>query len=481
MAILDFSGFSFLAAAHFVVATVVSVAALLRPRRTAASRAAWLAALYAAPFVGALVYVLIGNTNLGAARRRRATLEGARDAPPPHAGEGALDGLPAGRAGLFRLGEAVDDLPAAVGNLIHVAATADAAIDEMIAAIDGAREHVHLCFYIWLTDNAGTRMIEATIRAARRGVVCRVMVDSLGSRDLVASPQWAEMGKAGVHRLVALPIGGPLAYFSTGRADLRVHRKNVVIDHETAFLGSRNCADPEFRVKAKYAPWVDIWMRVEGPAAQSCQRLFVEDWRVSGGDDLSDLLRRAIAPRAGGVLAQVVGSGPADRGATMSDVFVATMFAARERLFATTPYYVPDEEIQGALCSAARRGVRTTLILPARCDSRFVAAASRSYYAELIEAGVELYEFKHGLLHAKTLTIDDDVALVGSANLDRRSLDLNFENNLLFMGASATGAVRAHQREWLAASRKVEAEEVARWPATRRLWQNFVAVLGPLL
>lgn len=477
----SWSGWTTAAAAHVVVTLVVGAVALLRPRRSPASRAAWLLLLVAAPFVGALAYFLVGETRIGLVRRQREKRARAAAAAPPRQGRGALDALPADLAGLFRVGCAIDGFPALPGNRIEVARDADGAIDAMVAAIEAAREHVHLCFYIWLADGAGTRMARAVAAAARRGLACRVLVDGLGSRALVESALWKEMAAAGVETRVALPIGHPLTRIFRGRADLRVHRKNVVIDHAVAFVGSRNCADPEFRVKAKFAPWVDIWLRVEGPVAQSCQRLFVEDWSVAGGADLSGLLQAQVAPREGGVVAQAVGSGPTDRGASMSDLFVAAMFAAREELVVTTPYYVPDDAIQAALCNAARRGARVALILPARCDSRFVAAASRSCYAELIEAGVALYEFGGGLLHAKTLTLDGRAALVGSANLDRRSLELNYENNLLFVGAKETAAVRAHQDDWRARSRLVTAQEVAAWSAPRRLRQNLAAVLGPLL
>lgn len=467
--------------AHILLALGVGAFALLRPRRSPASRAAWLALLVAAPFVGAFLYLLFGETRIGMARRLREKRIWAAAAAPPHEGQGALEGLDADHAALFRLGRSIDSFPALPGNLIELTRDSDDSVTRMIAAIDAARAHVHICFYIWLPDGAGTRMAEAVARAARRGVECRVLVDSLGSRLLIESPLWRDMRSAGVATRRAMAVGNPLVRLFVGRADLRVHRKNVVVDHEIAFVGSQNCADAAFRIKPDFAPWVDIWLRLEGPVAQSCQRLFVEDWSVAGGGDLTALLKRRVAPRSGGVVAQAIGAGPTTRGASMSDLFVGAMFAARRELWVTTPYFVPDEAIQSALRGAALRGVRVVLILPRRCDSRFVAAASRSYYGDLIEAGVELYEYERGLLHAKTLTIDGQVALIGSANLDRRSLELNYENNLLFASVAVVGAVRRRQDEWLAGARPVAAGEVAAWSRPRRLWQNLAAVLGPLL
>ena len=164
----------------------------------------------------------------------------------------------------------------------------------------------------------------------------------------------------------------------------------------------------------------------------------------------------------------------------MREVFTALMFAARREIIITTPYYVPDESLQNALCTTAYRGVETTIIFPARNDSRIVSAASRSYYADLLAAGVKIYEYSGGLLHTKSLTVDGEVTLIGSANMDRRSLDLNYENNILVHDADLTAAVRARQQEYLARSSPVTAEAVAAWPMSRRLWNNAIATLGPL-
>jgi cardiolipin synthase len=278
-----------------------------------------------------------------------------------------------------------------------------------------------------------------------------------------------------------LPFGNPLLRPLRGRIDLRNHRKIVVIDHEITYCGSQNCADPEFRIKAKYAPWVDAMIRFEGPIARQNQYLFAGDWMAQVDEDLSDLLRRPFAPGAPGVAAQVIGTGPTMRYSAMPEIFVTLMHAARRELVITTPYYVPDEAMQSALCASARRGVATTIIFPARNDSWIVGAASRSYYAELLAAGVRIYEYEGGLLHTKSLTLDGEITLIGSANMDRRSFDLNYENNILFHDAALTGDMRRRQDAYLERSRPVTPEEIARWPITRRFWNNAVAMLGPVL
>jgi cardiolipin synthase len=203
---------------------------------------------------------------------------------------------------------------------------------------------------------------------------------------------------------------------------------------------------------------------------------------TSVDEDITGLLAASVpAALPNGVIAQVIGTGPTVRFSAMVEVFASLILAARRELVVTTPYYVPNEGLQAALCSIAYRGVATTIISPARNDSRVVAAASRSYYADLLAAGVTIYEYQGGLLHTKSLTIDGEVTLIGSANMDRRSFDLNYENNILFYDAALTATVRNRQLEYVAKSVRVSEAEVAAWPMRRRLWNNVIATLGPVL
>jgi cardiolipin synthase len=307
------------------------------------------------------------------------------------------------------------------------------------------------------------------------------MADGLGSRLMIRSEHWLAMRAAGVRLAEALPIGNPLLRPLKGRIDLRNHRKIVVIDDRITYCGSQNCADPEFRVKAKYAPWVDAVMRFEGPIARQNQHLFAGDWMAHADDDIDDLLRRPIPPAEPGLTAQVIGTGPTVRYSAMPEMFESLMYTARRELVISTPYYVPDEPMQAALCASARRGVATTIVFPARNDSWIVAAASHSYYAELLAAGVRMFEYEGGLLHTKSLTLDGEITLIGSANMDRRSFELNYENNILFYDPALTAEMRQRQDSYIARSHPVTAEMVARWPMHRRLLNNTIAMLGPVL
>ena len=487
---------------HIVVAAVVTAHILLRPHRQPESRAAWLVLVLTLPYAGALAYLFLGQTNVG--RKRVERLKAAFHTLPPPSQAPGWPGAPQApnrQEALFAVGRSISGYTPVGGNTARLMEDSNAAIDAMIADIDAATDHVHLLFYIWLADRNGTKMAEAVQRAARRGVACRILVDDLGSRDLVRGPLWRDMAAAGVEARRALVIGNPLKRALTGRIDLRNHRKIAVIDNRITYCGSQNCADPDFLPKAKFAPWVDVLLRFEGPVVRQNQHLFASDWMGNGGSDLASLLRRplehfpeecetrqneeidgnSLAASAPGFTAQVVATGPTFRNSAMPEMFETLIYAAKRSLFVTTPYYVPDAAMQAALCACANRGVDTTIVFPARNDDFAVAAASRSYYADLLDAGVRIFEYEAGLLHAKTLTVDGEIALIGSANMDRRSFDLNYENNILVEDAGLTATLRARQETYIAQSRQILSEEVASWTIWRRLWNNTLAIVGPVL
>jgi len=468
---------------HLLVEAALIVRVLIRPHRQPASRIAWIVVIVTLPIIGIVTYLLFGETSIG--RRRVARMRDVLDGLPAYPSDNddqLQQEVSARYRHLFQLGESISDFPQTGGNSARLMADSNAAIDSMVADIDAATDHVHLLFYIWLPDTNGCKIVDALKRAAHRGVQCRAMADGLGSRLMIhKSEHWQAMIDAGVRIAVALPIGNPLLRPLHGRIDLRNHRKIVIIDGRITYCGSQNCADPEFRIKAKYAPWVDIMVRFEGPIAGQNQRLFAADWMSSGGDNLHELLRRPVAISGQGFAAQAIGTGPTVRYSAMPEMFESLMYAARRELVITTPYFVPDEAMQNALCSTAYRGVDTTIVFPARNDSWIVAGASRSYYADLLAAGVKIFEFPDGLLHAKTLTVDGELALIGSANMDRRSFELNYENNILFVDPELTLAVRGRQQEHINRSNRVSSKDVLAWSLKHRLWNNTLAMLSPIL
>lgn len=469
---------------HLLVLVAVIVRVLQHPHRAPATRIAWLVVVLALPVVGIVAYLMLGETHIG--RRNQKAMQGTIE--EEHYIEYLLDenvdesvGIPSRYIHLFRVGRSVSNFAPVAGNSAQLMHNSTATIDSMVADINAARGEVNVLFYIWLTDNSGVRIAEALKRAAARGITCRVLVDGVGSRVFTKSRLWREMGAAGVHTAVALPLGNVLLRPLQGRVDLRNHRKIVVVDGVITYCGSQNCADKEFRPKAKYAPWVDSVVRMVGPIARQNQMLFAADWHLCTNEDIGNIGEQIKSSVAGGVVAQVIASGPTLRHSAMQEVFISLMFTARRELVISTPYYVPDQPMQAALCAAAYRGVRTTLILPAKNDSREVAGASRSYYAELLEAGVDIREYVGGLLHSKTLTLDGDISLIGSANMDRRSFDLNFENNILIYDLELTQTLRARQQDYIDSADTISLELVENWSLTRCLWNNSVAMLGPIL
>ncbi len=434
---------------------------------------------------GFAAYLLLGETRIGRRRAERiraaiASLPAPSSAPglDVHANPSEIHDI---RRPLFEVGRSISGFAPVDGNKGTLMADSEVTISSLVADIDAATDHVHVMFYIWLPDRNGTRVADALRRAVARGVTCRAMVDDLGSRRLIRSALWKDMGEAGVRLGRALQIGNPLMRILTGRIDLRNHRKIVVIDNRITYCGSQNCADPEFLVKARFGPWVDAMIRFTGPVVRQNQYVFAVDWMAETGDDIGPILLQTEGPRAPGFPAQVIASGPTARASAAPEMFVSLMYNARRELFITTPYYVPVDSIQAALRAAANRGVDTSIIFPARNDDFAVAAASRSYYDDLLRAGVKIYEYQAGLLHTKSVTVDGEITLIGSANMDRRSFDLNYENNILLFDRALTAEMRWRQDLYLADSRQITAEAVAAWTWRRRLWNNALAVAGPVL
>ncbi len=476
----------------FVVHLLVVVRALTRPNRSPASRVAWAAVIMLLPVVGIVAYLLLGETNVGRARAKRLQLSANALQRPVQ----VAAAVPEQAQSLFALAHSITGFHAVAGNRVELLGDAaapvtepmrnsKAALQRLIADIAQAQSHVHIAFYIWLDDAMGQQVAHAVADAARRGVQCRVMVDALGSRAFHKSALWNTLAQAGVKLLATLNDVGLVRHWAFSRVDLRDHRKLVVIDNRIAYCGSQNCAEPEFRIKAAYAPWIDVLLRCEGPVVRQMQALFLSGWIPEAGEDgLSDLthtpvLAQDVAP--GTSVVQAFETGPTARHNAMSDMFVASMYAAQQELLITTPYFVPDEALLRALCAAPRRGVKTTLIVPARNDSWLVGNACRSTYADLLASGVAVFEYPLGLLHAKTLTVDGTFTLIGSANMDRRSLELNYENNLLIYDSAATHIIRARQLGYLSVSQPVAVEAVQAWPFHTRLIQNVVGMMAPVL
>lgn len=474
---------------HYTAVLIVVARVLLRPRVQPSARLAWILVVEAVPILGLLAYLMFGEVRMRQAERRRAAgVRAALGRLWPHS-PAVVRNPPPAAAPVIASMRATGGMEAVGGCRLNLLEESDAAIARMVKAIDEATREVHLLFYIWLPDVSGASVADALIRARARGVTVRLVVDALGSRQMVRSALWTRLQASGAHCARALPWGNPLTSWLFQRLDLRNHRKIVVIDNRLAFTGSRNCADMAFSIKPRFAPWVDVLLSVEGPVVGQLQSVFLQDWLITTGEDLGPDLGLAIGrdllavPEVEGAdeIAQVMASGPDQRVGTLSDSIATLIYSARERLTITTPYYVPDEAINAAIRSAARRGVAVTLILPARNDSRIVAATSEGYFLDLLRSGVRLMQFKGGLIHAKIVTVDGQMTLIGSANLDRRSFDLNYEVNMLVVDPSVTAMLDDRQQSYVQRSHRVTIAEVEGWSRWRRVRNNLLAIAAPLI
>ena len=479
---------------HVLLIAAFTLRILLRDDLRPDVRMGWLTVTVLVPYAGCALYYLFGEAALGRlgsdsqrkrypgvsafVRQHLAAPEVTAQllAPADHAGQAiAAQWQPA-----FRYASSVNGFGITTGNSARLMADGAEARAQMLADMDAARHEIHVLYYIWLTDETGTQVAQALMRAARRGVACRVMVDGLGSRALTRSPLWQQMAEAGVELAVALPVEHLLKVVLTSRIDLRNHRKITVIDGAVAYCGSQNCADEAFAVKARYAPWVDIMLRLQGPVVSQMQLIFANDWLQASGKNFAPHAPVA-AGQAPGFAALAIAEGPAERRRSTPQLVSTLIASARRELVISTPYFIPDATVLEALCAAAWRGVALTLILPARNDSWVVGAASRSNYRRLLAAGVRILEYRPGLLHAKTLCVDGEVTLLGSTNLDLRSFDLNFENNVLLQDPAITAAIRQRQQAYAQESNLITIEQVRAWPWTMRIWHNLLATLSPVL
>jgi len=448
---------------------------------------AWLFVVLVFPFAGAFAYLMFGELRLG---RRRAERAAALHDPYQQwlteLKDRALADVSGAGGAAPSLSELIENsvgIPTLPGNEFELLKDWESALRSLIRDIDGSQRTCHLEFYIWNAGGLADEVGEALIRAAGRGVTCRVLLDDVGSRPFLRGPWPARLRSAGVQLDSALRANVLRLLFV--RYDLRMHRKIVVIDGRVAYTGSLNLVDPRhFKQDAGVGEWIDAMVRIVGPAVEPLAITFLEDWALETGASLASLEATGdvhpLRPR-GTTSVQVVPSGPVQADRTMERILLTTIYRAREELILTTPYFVPDESMLQALLSAVQRGVNVTLIVPENVDSRLVQWASRAFLGDLAAAGVRVLLFRDGLLHTKSLTADGYLSLFGSLNLDPRSLHLNFEITLALYDDAFTKQLRDLQLEYAESSREMTPQESLDRTPMQRLLENSARLVGPLL
>jgi cardiolipin synthase len=469
---------------HWLIVVGLSIRVIMR-RPPVGVSVAWLTVIFSVPFVGAVVYLLFGEKRLGWRRAVRINAsmvdvarwqKALREQYDPAASRIDTSALP-----LLQYAERVLGFPALPGNHIELLSDFQSIFDRMVADIDAAQSTVHLCFYVWYGGGRAADIVDALIRAARRGVQCRALADAMGSKAFFESELVARLRDAGVHFTAALPTG--VLRTLVARTDLRNHRKIAVIDDRVAYSGSQNLVDPRFfKQESGVGKWVDAMARITGPAAASLDGVFRLDWSVETGAafDPPSVFAEGTSAPAGSVI-QIVPSGPDLRPEAIHQLLLTAIYAARHELVMTTPYFVPGESMLTALLTAALRGVEVTLIVPARNDSALVRHASVAHFDDLMSAGVRIALFNGGLLHTKSLTIDGAMSVFGSVNLDMRSLWLDFEISLFVYDRDFTGRLRSLQNTYLQDSDWLDLDRWRRRPTWRRFMENTCRLVGPLL
>ena len=482
--------------ADFILRISLSLRVIMRKKPYGVSLA-WLVVILLIPFIGGICYLLLGENRLPEKRIERAKssyktylqwLKTLRQRAPV-----TWENINPECSPLHRQAETLVGLPAMAGNDLTLLTTPEEIIDCLINAIANAQSTCHMQYYIWEEGGRINQITEALISAAQRGVICRLLLDSIGSRDFLRSKQAERMRQAGINIQESLPAGIINAFFS--RIDIRNHRKLTVIDGSIAYTGSFNMVDPDiFKSGAGVGNWVDIMVKVEGPVVESLAGTFISDWFLETGIgehrsasllDNAEAVKKAsdmqARPETGVSPVQLVPSGPGLVPETIHNLLLTTIYAARRELVLTTPYFIPDEPLLAALQAAAQRGVLVKIIIPRDNDSVLVKYACRARYQELIDAGVKIYLFHGGLLHSKTITVDGDFSLLGSVNLDMRSFWLNFEATLFIYCQVFTQKLYSLQQIYLNQSEELDSDAFSQRGSFEKFKENLTLLVSPLL
>lgn len=496
-----------------VLEYAIKIAALgtVPENRRPSSSTAWLLLIFLLPVVGLPLYIFLGSPWVHGRRRQQQdavnhiALESTEDVPyapkgPPHGDH--LDSV-------LRMNRALTGLPCVTGEVVDLHGDAPATYAAMARAVDAAQHHVHVEFYIQSWDPVTIVFYSALERAAARGVTVRLLVDHLGSRKY---PGWRQLGArftaAGIRWRLMMPLLPHKHRFR--RPDLRNHRKLLVVDGERAFVGSHNIIDPTYRLRSNIRAgrkWADLSVEVTGDIVVEAEAVFAMDWFFESGEVLDV---EGILPQAGGpstvaqVLSdaapvgtaapqpgrpdavvnamQLVPSGPGYPTEPNLRMFLSLIQGATRRVSITSPYFVPDEALLSAMTTAAYRGIEVELFVGLESDHFIVNHAQRSYYRALLTSGVRIQRYPSPtVLHAKYMTVDDEIAVIGSANMDFRSFSLNYEVMLLAFGGDLDDMLRANDDHYRALSSELTLAEWEKEPLWRRYVDNVCRLLSAVL
>lgn len=470
------TAFFWLDVAFYVAAVAAGLHAVMASR-TAQGTLAWLLALFAVPYAAVPAYLVFGRRRYhayaAAMRRAQKRIKQKDEVERFLAYTEEAKGHAAGR---LEVAERIAGSGFTTGNGIELLEDGYDTFERIFGAIDEARSYVLVQFYIFRDDPLGRDLLDRLARATRRGVTCRLLYDEVGC---IGTPNryWRDMEVAGV---VVSSFGAARGFRGRFELNFRNHRKTVVVDGHTAFVGGNNVGDEYLGEDPKFGAWRDLHMRLEGPIVQAAQLTFQQDWEFAAGEVL-DLRWEPERSGEGDLVAAWVPTGPADPLETGTLFFTAAIGAAVRRLWLVSPYFVPDLAVMTALKLAVLRGVEVKVIVPDRPDHLTVWLAGFDFIEEAEAAGIEVYRYTAGFLHQKAILIDDEIACVGTANLDNRSFRLNFEAMVVVADEGFAGQVEAMmERDFQDAREHVEGDYQGR-PFWFKLGVRTARLLAPIL
>ena len=472
----------------FVIDLAIRIAAIIivpRNRRQTAAMA-WLLAIYFIPIIGVFLFLLIGNPRLPRKRRRKQE----RINDYIHDTSASLDfgtlrpHAPQWFRSLVTLNRNLGAMPIAGDNAAHIISDYQESLDAMAEAIRQAERYVHVEFYIFQADAATDNFFRALEEVAARGVIVRVLLDHWANRG---KPKYRRTLKRldamGAQWHLMLPVQPFKGKYQ--RPDLRNHRKLLVVDGRVAFTGSQNITDSTYNLKKNIRRglhWVDLMARIEGPVVASVNAVFLSDWYSETDEVLTDEIDLFdVASGPGDLDCQIVPSGPGFEFENNLKLFAALLYAAQRQIIVVSPYFVPDEALLLAITTACQRGIHVELFVSEEGDQAIVYHAQRSYYEALLRAGVKIWMYKKPfILHTKSLTIDDEVAIIGSSNMDMRSFGLNMEISMLVRGEEFVRQMRGVEDVYRSQSRELTLEEWEKQPLRSTVLDNLARLTSAL-
>ncbi|POA22750.1 cardiolipin synthase [Pseudomonas sp. FW300-N1A1] len=479
---MDFFGphlFAYLIALIHSLGTIAAIHAVLTVR-TAQGSIAWALSLVFIPYLTLIPYLVFGRSTFDAyIKARRQANEEMRKAITDLNWRPWIEEALTARASKaytsLRAMPKLGRMPCLANNQLRLLINGQATFEAIFEAIRHAREAVLIQFFIIHDDHLGRRLHTLLLEKAAQGVAVYLLYDRVGSHSLPRSYVQA-LRDAGVNVEAFATRSGWLNRF---QVNFRNHRKIVVVDGVQGFVGGHNVGDEYMGAKAPLSPWRDTHVGVCGPVVACMQESFAEDW-FWAARALPPLILPQSYPDEG-VLCQLLASGPADPYETCSLFFVEAIHAATERVWITSPYFIPDEAVFAALRLAVLRGVDVRILLPSRPDHRIVYAASSLYAFEAVRAGVRVYRYRPGFLHQKVVLIDSEISAIGSANLDNRSFRLNFEVMLLTVDSVFAGEVERMLNDDFALASEIDKDEGQETHRLQQLGMRVARLISPIL